>query len=225
MRWCFLFLRRQPTQMLQPLRPCAELHCMVLFIHRILHFLHYCEWPGTVWRCSGERSRAYTPKTSLFRSYMLEKISCDLISYKCVLSLIFYLVNIIHFIHLKLCVMLWNMWGFQDWTMSVLRLQLEQFTTNSQNLQLLKTYNVSQDVTNAYTSMLFSIQPDFSIKLWATIRLLVSILNYNWNTTLLKYTNVWNVLNYSHHMKTHLSAPSHSPICSSDTPICTTYWG
>ncbi|XP_053333404.1 uncharacterized protein LOC128506831 [Clarias gariepinus] len=45
---------------------------------------------------------------------------------------------------------------------------LEQFTTNSQNLQLLKTYNVSQDVTNAYTSMLFSIQPDFSIKLLPT---------------------------------------------------------
>ncbi|KAF5888561.1 mesothelin isoform X1 [Clarias magur] len=45
---------------------------------------------------------------------------------------------------------------------------LEQFTPNSQNLQLLKTYNVSQDVSDAYTYMLFSIQPDFSIKLLPT---------------------------------------------------------
>lgn len=49
--------------------------------------------------------------------------------------------------------------------MSVLLLQLEQFTSNAQNLELFADNNVSQDVITVYANMLFDAKPDISIKL------------------------------------------------------------
>lgn len=49
--------------------------------------------------------------------------------------------------------------------MSLLFLQLEQFTPNPLNLQLFANNNVSQDVITVYTNMLFDAKPDFSVTL------------------------------------------------------------
>lgn len=83
----------------------------------------------------------------------------------------------------------------RSWRMSVLLLQLEQFTTDPLNLELFAKNEVSPDVISAYANMLFTAKPDFSVKLWANM---VPLAHYTANMTLLKYTNIQNVLNNRH---------------------------